>query len=100
MFYFSTEDISRQPLGVIHLSGNRVVELPFSTTDSDKFLFEVIPGVYNYNLHPMLINSFPNLSCTRGTFLVKYSYCVEHIIVTHNNLNCPRDTSHYESLIM
>ncbi len=44
MYYFSSEDESKTPLGWIFLPGNRVVEHPFNTNDADKFIFEILPG--------------------------------------------------------
>lgn len=44
MYYFSTQDESKSPVGVIFLPGSCVIEHPFVAAESDKFLFEIAPG--------------------------------------------------------
>lgn len=43
MYYYSTQDESKSPAGVIFLPGSCVIEHPFSAAESDKFLFEIGP---------------------------------------------------------
>lgn len=45
MYYYSVQDESKSPLGVIFLPGSRVIEHAFNVAEPDKFLFEIAPGM-------------------------------------------------------
>ena len=45
MYYYSSEDESKSPLGSIFLPGNKVIEFPYSVQEPEKFLFSVVPGM-------------------------------------------------------
>lgn len=50
MFYFSSDDENKAPLGSIFLPGNRVMEQAMIPGEPDKFLFEILPGTVKYSL--------------------------------------------------
>ena len=45
LYYFSSDDETRSPVGSQFLVGYRIIELP-QTNDQDKFLFDIVPGDY------------------------------------------------------
>ena len=45
LFYFAKDDDLR-PLGSIFLPGNKVIRHEFDAQDPEKFLFEVVSGIY------------------------------------------------------
>ena len=49
IFYYASDDectSGKPPLGSVFLPGNRVVEIPFSSGDAEKFQFEIHSGLF------------------------------------------------------
>jgi len=49
IFYYASDDdctSGKPPLGSVFLPGNRVVEIPFSSGDAEKFQFEIQTGLF------------------------------------------------------
>jgi len=49
IYYYSSDDDcvgGKPPLGAIFLPGNRVVDVPFSSSDAEKFQFEIQTGLF------------------------------------------------------